>query len=164
MTKLINIFTIAAIISISTGCANIKFHPPKNHDVERTTLHKKNFDKTWDRAVDWFAGHNIVIDKIEKESGLITAKYRVQVTDKYLDCGTLESSGTLGPSKLTSLGSLNITIRALDLENTRVTVNFFGEAIVEARDSWDGRSVSVTQECVSTGLLEKSVHKFISDI
>ena len=114
-----------------------------------------NYEKVWTRAVDWFADHNVTIEKIEKSSGLLTAKYLIETNDNYLDCGQIKATGVLGDPNIERYGSLNLTVRQVDENSTKVNVNFFGELKLAANDAWDGRLVTSNGKCVSTGNLEK---------
>ncbi len=143
------------------ACASVNVVPPEATDFERTRTYEMTYEETWTRAVDWFADHNVIIEKIEKPSGLLTAKYRLAAGDRYLDCGVIDARGTRAEPRITRSGSLNVTVRELDEERTRVTVNFFGEFFLEAQDAWDGRPVRADGVCVSTGQLEQAVLDYI---
>jgi hypothetical protein len=120
-----------------------------------------NYEKTWSRAVDWFADHDVSIEKIEKPSGLLTAKYRLRADEDLLDCGDIQVRGTIGETRINRSGSLNITVRERTSEQTLVNVNFFGEFELFARDAWDNRQVTAQGDCVSTGELERRILDFI---
>lgn len=144
------------------GCANIKVTEPTDHNFDRSQTYKIPFEKVWVSAVDWFADHNVTIEKIEKGSGLITAKYLLKASDAYLDCGKIEVNGTLGPARIQSFGSLNVTVRSVNENETKVNANFFGEYKLEGKDAWDGRLIAAGGRCVSTGNLEKDILKYIA--
>jgi len=143
------------------GCASINVQPPVKYSIEKTKSYSISYEKIWIRAVDWFADHDVTIEKIEKSSGLLTAKYLIEANDEYLDCGNIEATGTLGSPVIDKYGSLNVTVRSIDDNTTKVNVNFFGEYKLEARDAWDGRRVTSKGRCVSTGKLEKSILAYI---
>ena len=151
-----NIFLFIAILSL-VGCATVKITPPVDNKIERTRTVNKDFEATWIKAVDWFAEHNVTIDKIEKSSGLITAKYLLKADSKHLDCGEIETSGFLGEPIIHRNGMLNLTVREISKRTTRATVNFFGRFTLEGRDSWDSRIVTAEGNCISTGILEDSI-------
>lgn len=154
-------YLIILICGLLISCASIKTVQPGDYTVEKSRIYNQPFEKVWVSSVDWFADHNVVIEKIEKSSGLLTARYLLKANDTYLDCGKHEATGTLGPPKIESFGSLNVTIRALTSTETRVNVNFFGEFKLEARDAWDGRTIVGTGRCVSTGQLEREILNYI---
>jgi len=150
------------IISISiVGCASIKTGQLGEYHVEKTRTYNQPFEKIWVSSVDWFADHNVTIEKIEKSSGLLTARYFLKANDTYLDCGKPEATGTLGAPKIDSFGSLNVTVRSLGASETKVNVNFFGEYKLEARDAWDGHLIVGGGRCVSTGQMEREVLNYI---
>ena len=154
----------AVILTASSlvGWANIKVTEPSAHSIERSQVYKAPFDKVWTSSVDWFADHNVTVEKIEKESGLITAKYALKVSDKDLDCGVFDVNGTLGQAEIRRTGSLNVTVRSVNEKETKVSANFFGEYALNARDAWDGHLITKSGQCVSTGLLEKSILSYIN--
>jgi hypothetical protein len=143
------------------GCASIKTSQPSEYGAEKSRTYTQPFEKVWVKSVDWFASHNIIIDKIEKNSGLLTARYLLKTDDTYLDCGKIEAFGVLGDPRIDRYGSLNVTVRELGENETKVNVNFFGEYKLEARDAWDGRQVVASGRCVSTGQIEKEILNFI---
>jgi len=150
------------LVSISmVGCASIKTAQVGEYPVEKNRTYSQPFEKVWVSSVDWFADHNVSIEKIEKGSGLLTARYLLKANDAYLDCGKPEATGTLGPPKIVSFGSLNVTVRSLGANETKVNVNFFGEYKLEARDAWDGRLIVGSGRCVSTGQMEREILNYI---
>lgn len=76
-----------------TGCASVNVIPPQSQEFEKNHTFSMSYEKTWIRAVDWFADHNVTIEKFEKSSGLITAKYLLTVDDNHLDCRNINASG-----------------------------------------------------------------------
>src|SRR5437867_3675152 len=124
---------------------------------ERSRSYKLSFEKVWTRAVDWYADHNVIIEKIEKPSGLLTAKYLLKVSDKDLNCGNIEASGIDGEPRIERYGRLNVTVRTINDNETTVNVNFFGEYTFQALDAWDHRLITTGGRCVSTGTLEKNI-------
>lgn len=154
---------VLLLVSISmVGCASIKTGQVGEYSVEKNRTYSQPFEKVWVSSVDWFADHNVTIEKIEKSSGLLTARYLLKTNDSYLDCGKPEATGTLGAPKIDSLGSLNVTVRSLGTNETKVNVNFFGEYKLEARDAWDGRPVIASGRCISTGQIEREILNYIA--
>lgn len=149
------------LIILLTGCANVNIQPPVKHSIEKSRSYQISYEKAWIRAVDWFADHDVTIEKIEKSSGLLTAKYLIEANDKYLDCGNIKATGTLGDPSIEKYGSLNVTVRETNNNTTKVNVNFFGEFKLKANDAWDGRLITTKGRCVSTGKLENSILSYI---
>ncbi|TLU67342.1 hypothetical protein FE810_03405 [Thalassotalea litorea] len=154
---------IIALSVILSACASIKITPPDQVNVDTQRVFNSSYEQTWIRVVDWFAEHHVTIEKIEKSSGLITAKYLITDTNNFLDCGDIRASGTLGDARINKLGSLNVTVRATHDEKTKVNVNFFGEFKLYANDGWDGRLITAEGICVSSGKLEQNILDFIEN-
>jgi hypothetical protein len=157
------VLVIASALVLISSCANIKTQPPLKQDIVKSKSYSISYEKAWIRAVDWFADHNVTIEKIEKSSGLLTAKYLIEANDKYLDCGNIKATGTLNGYVVDKNGSLNVTVRLIDDDTTKVNVNFFGEYVLRANDSWDGRQITAKGLCLSTGNLETSILSYISN-
>ncbi len=145
------------------GCANLNVIPPQERSVEKSRIYRSDYEQIWVRAVDWFAEHNAIIDKIEKESGLLTTRFKIGVGQEYLDCGDIDISGVLGSGEINRFGNLNLTVRKFSTEQVKVSVNFFGEWSMQDNDLWDGRAVVAQGHCVSTGDLERNVLVFIGE-
>ncbi len=155
-------FTLTAILlMVITGCASIKVTPPTDNYQQRKMTYEKPFEETWVKAVDWFAEHNVVIDKIEKSSGLLTAKHKLRANDFFLNCGDIKATGLLKPPVIDKFGMLNVTVREKGPNKSRVTVNFFGEFVLNGNDAWDARPVSTKGHCISTGEVENSILAYI---
>jgi hypothetical protein len=142
------------------GCGALSIIPPQQHDIERSRGYPMSFDKTWSRAVDWFADHNVEIDKIEKTSGLLTAKYQLGTSDTFLDCGDIRAQAITHLVSQRS-SALNVTVRPVAEQSTTVNVNFFGTVQLQGRDFWDGGEWTNEGYCASTGELEKTILDFI---
>lgn len=156
---MIKLFLLLSALFLS-GCASINVTPPTKTEFEKNKTFNLAYHDAWVRAVDWFADHDVIIDKIEKESGLITAKHLLETDNKYIDCGKIDIFGSYNDS-LEMVGSLNVTVRRVDDKNTKVNVNFFGKYKYSGRDAWDGRYITNEGRCVSTGLVEASIHSYI---
>lgn len=152
---------IVLVLSFLQSCASVKVTPPTARNIDRTQTYSLSFDKTWNRAVDWFADHNITIDKIEKTSGLLSAKYLLNASDKQLDCGEINTSGFLGTPVIKKYLAINLTVREVDTTTTKVNVNSFGEFQLSGNDAWDARLITSDGRCLSTGEIEASILKFI---
>jgi hypothetical protein len=152
---------VLLLLSVLIGCASIHVQPPLKHSFEKSRSYPLSYEKVWIRAVDWFADHNVTIEIIEKSSGLLTAKYLIEANVEYLDCGNIKAKGIVGDPIIDKYGSLNVTVRSIDQNTTKVNVNFFGEYKLTAHDWWDNSLVTTSGRCVSTGQLEKSILAYI---
>lgn len=155
-------FLILVALGALSGCAQIATAPLPTAPVSSSRTEAIDYDVAWGRAVDWFADHNVIIDKIEKPSGLITARYTIQVGDKYLSCGVTSTSGFIGTPSVKQLGTLNVTVRHMGQNMTRINVNFFGEIEIKGRDQWDGSAIYWHGDCVSTGELERQILDYVT--
>ncbi|MEM9062661.1 MAG: hypothetical protein AAGD13_19545 [Pseudomonadota bacterium] len=153
-----------ALIAASFGlsaCASASITPPQQKVVNKSLLIPLHYEETWRKSVAWFANRNIIIDKIQKESGLIAAKYRLSVNDGVVDCGNISISGLIGAPEIEKYANLNVVL-APSGSSTSVTMNIFGDFLAVGRDAWDGRSVRVEGDCISTGILEAVYFREIS--
>lgn len=156
-----NLSLLLTLSFIISGCANVKVSEFSEYDYDKHKELNVPYDKAWSSAIDWFADHNVQISKISKESGLITAKYTLNTDDSYLDCGKIEITGTIGTDRVDRLGTLNVTVRELPKNQSKVRVNLFGEYAIQVVDAWDGRHLSYSGKCTSTGMLESSIFNYI---
>ena len=154
---------ILAMIVLLCGCASIKIIPPKEQEENSSRIYDKPFEETWIKAVDWFAEHNVIIDKIEKSSGLLTARHKLKASDSLLDGGEIKATDLLRPAKIDKYGMLNVTVREKENNKSKVTVNFFGEFTLEGNDVWDASLVTAKGTCVSTGEVEGSILTYIAE-
>ncbi|MBU4612480.1 hypothetical protein IMZ29_18595 [Achromobacter sp. GG226] len=150
-----------AMSALVTGCANVSVAPPEARPIEKAVVHQVGYDDAWNRAVDWFASKSIPINKLAKDSGLITAEEPILVSGDVLDCGSIKESGTISTGTVNRAATLNLTLRPVSDTATRVTVNFAGFGEFQGRDSWDARQVLVELKCTSTGSVERNIHQFI---
>ena len=149
------------IVLLVSGCASVYVYPPANHSFEKSRSYSLSYEKVWIRAVDWFADHNVTIEKIEKSSGLITAKYLIAANDRYLDCGNVNAKSIVGSPKIDKYVSLNVTVRSIDQSTTKVNVNVFGEYQLSAVEIFWERTFTASGRCVSTGKLEENILAYI---
>lgn len=149
---------VLVCLFLLTSCVEFKITPGVKIDLSKSATIAKSYDETWLRVVDWFAEHNVIIDKLDKESGIITAKYAFRSDDRFLDCGKIEAINASGEPFIQQYGTLNVTIRKENAASTRVMVNFFGKFIAKATSIGDPRRIIETDgACESTGVLEKSI-------
>ena len=112
---------------IVSACGSVNVTPPAQSNLEKTRTVPMPFEGAWTRAVDWFATNNITIEKIEKPSGLIAAKYTFSVDETLLDCGDIKMSGVLQDPTVERFGTLNVTVRSVSASTSQATANFFWE-------------------------------------
>jgi hypothetical protein len=139
--------------------------PPAKRTIEQTRVLAEPFDPVWAKSVSWFAAHNVTIEKIEKPSGLITAKYQLAVKDDVLDAGRIWTTGLIysGPV-VDKFAFINVFVRSLGERQTEVTVNVFGSFEATAWWGWLQANlppIMLCGKCVSTGVLEESFFAFM---
>ena len=164
---MVRLWLLLSVVLAALGCAGrINTTPPREREIERSKVFNKPYDHVWARAVDWFASHNVIIEKIEKESGLITAKYQLQMSNDQLDPGSITASGAGAEEPSIKLfASLNMVVRSEGAESTKVSVNLFGNYEATTYWGWLERHgpVTATGNCVSTGNLERKVFEYIGN-
>lgn len=153
------IFIVIAILPIA-ACSSVGTKNVNKVKVKDTAVYSKPFNAVWEDAIEWFAISNIPIDKMDKESGLITSEYGLGASQDIVDCG--EPTGNIGlyTAKFDdTYANLNILIRERD-STTRATINVFGGANVSLHNGF-GLVGGSQNKCYSTGSLENSFHDFI---
>tara|TARA_Y100001956_G_C4051685_1_gene155280 strand:- start:149 stop:649 length:501 start_codon:yes stop_codon:yes gene_type:complete len=159
VSRSILILTSAFIISACSGTVNISPATMKNIDAAET--YDAPYEKAWLAAVDWFAEQNIIIDKIEKASGLITARYNLQISPDSLDCGKVEASTMATILAYEEFASINVTVRSVDENKTKIRMNISGNYKGIGHDTGWGKSLPFSGTCYSTGVFEKDFSNYI---
>lgn len=156
-------FIATVMAAAVAGCASV---PAQRFDVEAARTYAKSYDDTWSALVAYFAGNQIGIRTIEKDSGLIVADSEVNIgtpgvytSDRSLmqgrildlaDCGTDPTNIPYG-----YVIRLNVLARSQP-DGTRVTVNTQFRMLV-ATPSFVGPPTLSQRACNSTGKLEKAI-------
>lgn len=158
--RLVSVLLAALFLS---ACASIDINPPQKRTFDNSRVYSLSFEETWAHAIDWFAGQNVTIDTLQKPSGLITAKYHIDDSNMVADCGDISVSNTIYKGEMEKNGSLNVTIRSLSENRTRVNIYFFSDYNIKVQEVWAERTISRSGQCESTGKLEKSIFEYIVD-
>lgn len=146
------------------GCSGtMHITPAEPKPIQSSFSFDTSYDQAWLLAVDWFAENNIVIDKIEKDSGLITAKYDLRLYPSALNCGDVQPSTLATVRSMNKVANLNMTVRDIDKDKTRVNINIAGSYNGTAYDEGWGKTLTFSGLCYSTGTLEQSVANYISN-
>lgn len=156
---------IIATISLATlvACSGtMHITPPEYRQVQNSYSYRVSYDQAWLLVVDWFAENNVTIDKIEKTSGFISAKYNIRLHPNALDCGEIKVSILATLQRYEETANVNVTVRPVDANNTKVNVNISGSYEGMGHDHGWGKKLPFSGPCVSTGEFEKSVANFIS--
>jgi hypothetical protein len=146
---------VAIFALILQGCATHKAAP--RADVDRQKTYKIPFDKAWNISVDFFAENGINLDKIEKESGLLTAQNGSVGIGYYLNCG---EAGGLGSGFENINSRLNVLVREVDENTSKISVNLNADAQVVRRNLYGHALERIAVRFESTGQLETDMHAF----
>jgi uncharacterized lipoprotein len=112
-------------------------------------------DDVWQAVIETFSDLNIPLDKIEKDSGLITTDW-IRLSDKktaktYMNCR--EKGGAL-IADITRRVRFNVFIKKTE-EGSQIKINCNFQWISTARNG------SVTEDCTTTGVFEKKIFEAI---
>lgn len=124
------------------GCAT---PPPLTH-VNNSREFAKSYDSVWEDVVGFFAGRNIAIKSIAKDSGVIYAESAI-FDDTVADCGVLGPWRALGRQ-----ASLNVFVARSSSPRLLVSVN--SEFIQRRTGPWGS---IVDDRCSSTGAIEHAI-------
>ena len=69
-----------------------KYVPPniEDNNFKNSIITNKNFDETWTSVIDFVNDSFFKIEKLEKDSGLITLAFGSKETENFIDCGDFE--------------------------------------------------------------------------
>jgi hypothetical protein len=123
-----------ALVSVVAGCATGSYTPPTPNSLPAyERIVEKGFDETWTALVDYASGAFFAIDNFEKASGLMTLRFGSLDPSAFVDCGQFKIDG---PQPFSGAyvdamlrygakldGRMNISVRSLDTNRTRVRVN-----------------------------------------
>lgn len=184
-------FTISA-------CSTVNYVAPEQYeDIELNKVINRSFDDTWSSIIDYASASFFGIDTFEKSSGLITLTFGTQNPELYADCGDFSAdywTGLVNEGQVTFegnymewiarnggnlSGSMNITARSLDDQETQIRVNA-GYLITypteQGTHTWNfstgGGDTSMVMSqgrraertCVSTGEAEKLILEAIDNL
>ena len=116
-----------------------KYVPPNIDDTnfKNSVITNKNFDETWTSVIDFVNDSFFKIEKLEKNSGLLTLSFGSREPENFIDCGDFEytlfftgeefkgsyidyaKSGLLAVLE----AKMNINIQKIDNETTKVSIN-----------------------------------------
>lgn len=110
----------------------------------------------------WYANRNVIIDKLDKESGLITTKYEISVGTDFLDCGIIEPRGHAKINNSDRSIYLNTMLTKVNESQTKDRVNVFGQIIVQGIDyGWGEKRLDYSGKCYTTGQIERPIFKAV---
>lgn len=149
-----SIMVVAAILLSACAPAGVKNVEVVQFDRSKTI--EKPFDQVWADTVDWFASLGIPIDKIQKDSGLISSTWGGTTTNQtYISCGDPTGNIGLYRGRFIDMSiDINILVRP-DGQHAKATINVFGNAVVDVSNAFGSVSRNRVQ-CESRGVLERN--------
>ncbi|MFI8749373.1 hypothetical protein ACIGG6_05155 [Vreelandella lionensis] len=146
------------------GCAAAGVTGLPADTAEKNFAFDKSYDEVWEATVEWFASNNTPIDNVDKDSGLISSNYGLNPGSGVIDCGQPTGNIGLYPAVFEDMkANINVIVRKQNDQQTRATVNIFGNALVVVRNGY-GQTVSAAAvDCVSTGSYERSFQRYVEN-
>jgi uncharacterized lipoprotein len=145
--------TVSALLLVilTSGCATA---PVQRHFDRTTHLQDVEFDQAWNAIIDLFGERNWTIANMERASGFINSDWMtVPPNSDYLDCG---SPGMMVDSQ--HQGRFNVIVRDEPGRPVGVTINSTWRASRRL-----GSNPPSIVECFSTGVLERQLHRQLSE-
>ncbi|MCY3988853.1 MAG: hypothetical protein OXF94_09730 [Gammaproteobacteria bacterium] len=162
MRVLTTIFLAAIVFS---GCATQEeFIAP---DFDRAKEFSGTKDKVWEAVIDYFAGRNIPIKTLEKDSGLIYAETLIASVGygetgdffRYAACPKKWSVVYVGPATV----SVNVLVTDIQSGDDSVSVQVNTRHRVLANVYAVLATVPQTVECSSSGYIEGAIHNHVEE-
>jgi hypothetical protein len=172
MKKIILLPAISLVIFLIQSCSSPRAVAtvPVVHVVEKERTINKSFDAIWQSTIELLATYNMPIKNLDKNSGFISTEYK-QITgnvSQYTYCYGASSTFS-GKVELTNHGgNLNVLLKKISADSTRVTVNCFYSCTANKYKYANVLSTvyvlesSTKTDCNSTGNLEKAILDYVS--
>jgi hypothetical protein len=173
MRKQIPYLIIFLTISLIFSCVSTKHVPPPApvvRVIEKERNISKPYDAVWQRIIELLATYNMPIKNLDKSSGFISTDYKLvtgTVSD-YMICEGAVSNFSGKVELINHGGNLNVLIRKISEDSTKVTVNTFYSSTANKYRYENLISTKYVLEsstkidCTSTGNLEKAIFEYIS--
>ena len=140
-----------------TACGTVGNTVDQKVDIRNSQTYMDDYNAVWESTIDWLASNNIPLDKVDKESGLISSRYALTANNDYLNCG--EPTGQIGLKKASFediYGNVNIIVRDMEA-GVKVTASVFGGAGVVIRNGYGNVVSSASVQCYTNGVLERTL-------
>ena len=138
------------------GCTSA----PPVFDFDRTQIIDADKDAVWQAAMKFFTSHNLDIETLEKESGVVYARAETAlkfVSGASFDGGVAECPSGLGLTLVQAVDRTRVNLLVSEVEDgTSVTIN-----AAFTRNYPPDHMTSKTT-CNSNGLLERAIFDFLS--
>lgn len=138
--------------------------------VERERTVNRPFEAVWQSTIELLATYNMPIKNLDKTSGFISTDYKLITGNplQYMYCAGANSTFT-GKVEMTSQGgNLNVLLRKISDDSTKVSVNVFYSCMSNKYRYASLISTTYVLEsstridCTSTGNLEKAILDYLS--
>lgn len=154
-----------SVLVILAGCAGAGQIPPAPREITNQVTLETSFDNTWSALIQWFAINNTVLDRIDKENGLLTTERFLGASNGMLDCGEATGQISYASARIENpTANANIIVRNISDESTQVIISFFGQANSVIRNVAGGVVSSSYADCVSTGQIESELITYLKTI
>ncbi len=116
-----------------------KYVPPNIDDTnfKNSVITNKNFDETWTSLINFVNDSFFKIEKLEKNSGLLTLSFGSREPENFIDCGDFEYTLFFTGEKFKGsyidyaksgllavlAAKMYVNIREIDNESTKISVN-----------------------------------------
>lgn len=138
--------------------------------IEKERIINKSFESIWQNTIELLATYNMPIKNLDKASGFISTEYKLitGTPSQYASCFGANST-FMGKVELTNHGgNLNIMLKRISDDSTKVTVNCFYSCMKNKYKYANILSSTYVLEsteridCETTGLLERAILDYVS--
>ena len=172
-------FILMPIVILLVSCSTAGVKDIEYSQFDKTIVVNKSFDDVWGYVLEWSALNSFPIEDTDKNDGIIKLSGSGTVSRSFFQSPAIQGEGAKIDNSLVSCGKATgniglyqgkftdlmlsgvIILRKVN-ENTRVTVNFSGNAGVEVRNGF-GVVSSSRHTCASRGVFEKQLFADLSD-
>jgi len=154
-----------ALLPLPLGACALQWEhtPAPQPTLQNSRLIDRPFEDAWSRAVAWFATNNLTIEKVEKPSGLITARSPNPVSPEVVDIGDLKVIRAIEDPQVFRFMQINVLLQPRSERQTDVTVSVFGSFLARARDVMSGKLHEFGGPAVTTGSVEDSLFRHVQE-
>lgn len=162
-------FLISCVLLMSCSTPKPVVTAPVERIIEREKVIDKPFETIWQNTIELLATYNMPIKNLDKTSGFIASDYKLVTEDPriYMDCVGASSNFSGKVELVNHGGNLNILIKKITEDSTKVTVNcFWGCTANKYRyeNLLSTKYIFVSgnrQDCPTSGTLEKAFFEYL---
>lgn len=155
------------------GCSTPKavVTAPVELIIEKERIINKPFETVWQSTIELLATYNMPIKNLDRASGFIASDYKLVTSDyrQYMICEGASSTFSGKVELANPGGNLNILIKKISEESTKVTINCFWGCVANRYRYASLISTeyvfvsSDRQDCRTSGNLEKAFLDYLSN-